>query len=62
MLISNLNVGDLISLKNNLDLVGVVTDFSLNQGVFWVRWLDRDRNTIYSARDINTMFLIVSKA
>ena len=56
------NIGDLISSKNNLDLVGVVTSFSINQGVFWVRWLDREINTIYSARDFDTMFHIVARA
>lgn len=56
------NIGDLISSKNNLDLVGVVTSFSINQGVFWVRWLDREFVTIYSARDFDTMFHIVARA
>ena len=59
---SPVNIGDLISSKNNLDLVGVVTSFSINQGVFWVRWLDREFVTIYSARDFDTMFHIVARA
>ena len=62
MKLSPVNIGDLISSKNNLDLVGVVTAFSLIQGVFWVRWLDREFVTIYSARDFDTMFHIVARA
>ena len=59
---SPVNIGDLITSKNNLDLVGVVTSFSLNQDVFWVKWLDREFNTIYSARDFDVMFNIVARA
>jgi hypothetical protein len=55
-------VGDLITSKANLDLVGVVTSFALNQDVFWVRWLDREINTIYTTRDFDTMFHIVARA
>jgi len=62
MLISNLNVGDLITSKHNSNMVGVVEAFSIQQGVFWIKWFGLDKSTIYSARDINTMFLIVSKA
>lgn len=57
-----IKVGDLISSKANLDLIGVVTGLSLNQGVFWVRWLDREINTIYSTHAFNTMFAVVARA
>ena len=55
-------VGDLISVKHNPDLVGVITEFSLNQGVFWLKWLDSDLITAYSARGFDTMFDIVARA
>ena len=55
-------VGDLITSKNNLDLVGVVTSFALNQDVFWVRWLDREINTIYTTRNFDIVFHIVARA
>lgn len=57
-----IKVGDLISSKANLDLIGVVTGLSLNQGVFWVRWLNRETNTIYSTRNFDTMFAVVARA
>ena len=57
-----IKVGDLISSKGNLGLIGVVTGLSLNQGVFWVRWLDREINTIYSTRNFDTMFAVVARA
>jgi hypothetical protein len=62
MLISNLNVGDLITSKHNSNMVGVVEAFSIQQGVFWIKWFGLDESTIYSAHYFNTMFLIVSKA
>ena len=57
-----IKVGDLISPKATPSLIGVVTAFSLNQGVFWVRWLDREINTIYSTRNFDTMFAVVARA
>lgn len=62
MKLSPVNIGDLVTSKNDSDLVGVVTSFSLKQGVFWVKWLDRETNTIYTIRNFDTVFRIVARA
>jgi hypothetical protein len=62
---NNLDIGDLVSLSINEDIIGIVTNIKREEHHIWIKWLHREQQPIvYSTRSEHevTFFRLVGKA
>lgn len=61
---NNLDIGDLVSLSINGDIIGIVTNIKREECHIWIKWLHREQEPIiYSTdRGHRPLFRLVGKA
>jgi hypothetical protein len=61
---NNLDIGDLVSLSINSDIIGIVTNIKREEHHIWIKWLHREQQPIiYSTRSEHEVtFRLVGKA